>query len=318
MHFTDMPIELFQDDRLNRSNLVKSLARAYNSSTFRTNGFIWALNGQWGAGKTSFIELFCLHLTHLEMARLSDTEPTSNCLAKSVTTDDLVRMAAAYKLVAPAVKRYAGAPEESRWYDPHRIAEFGRLTATVEERDDADHYWRLKRALDRDSKHIIVKFNPWIFAGRSELATALFSEIGRAIGTQLDKDAKRSFAKLLVRLSTLSAPVSALTGMMAPIAGPIMKLGLDGLGAYAASLLDGQPIDELKLELSDSLSLLRDKSVLVIIDDLDRLQVDEFVEIVSLLKTLCQLSNINYLLIYDDEIAEKATSSKLLSQNLRG
>ena len=29
-----------------------------------------------------------------------------------------------------------------------------------------------------------------------------------------------------------------------------------------------------------------------------------------------QLSNINYLLIYDDEIAEKATSSKLLSQNL--
>jgi hypothetical protein len=179
----------------------------------------------------------------------------------------------------------------------------------------ADRYWRLKHEVETHRHTIILHFSPWLISGRAELKSALLSDLGRALGTRLGEDVTQAFGKILKRLMEF-----------APIAGAGLDIAAHGIGAggllraagdwsqkIAAKLIAGPSLDDLKRDLFRLLSRLDGQQILVVIDDIDRLTPVEALEMVSPVKSLADLPNVIYLLVYEEErlsqLIREATSA---------
>ena len=67
MRYSDRPITRPGDDALGRSGFALEVARSIDNLTIANEGFVMALVGEWGSGKTSVIELIVRYLRHIEM-----------------------------------------------------------------------------------------------------------------------------------------------------------------------------------------------------------------------------------------------------------
>jgi predicted KAP-like P-loop ATPase len=147
----------------------------------------------------------------------------------------------------------------------------------------------------------VVRFSPWLIAGKAELATALLSELARALGKPFGEDIKRAFGKLIARLAEF-LPVAG--------AGFDWATGYGVGGAFTAggmwsrniakTMTSGPTLDDLRRVLRNMLRRLNNQQVLVIVDDIDRLTPREALEMVSLVKSVGDLPNVIYLLSYHD------------------
>jgi hypothetical protein len=73
VRYSDRPILRPGQDALGRANFSLALARAIDQLVIAQEGFVIAILGEWGSGKSSVIELILRFLTHLEMERASQT-----------------------------------------------------------------------------------------------------------------------------------------------------------------------------------------------------------------------------------------------------
>jgi predicted KAP-like P-loop ATPase len=148
-----------------------------------------------------------------------------------------------------------------------------------------------------------------LIAGRSELATALLSELARALGEKLGPGIQKAFASLLGRLGELApiagAGIDLATGSGA---GKIVSAGITWSSKAATAQTTGPTLEELRERLRSLLRALKDKRILVIIDDLDRLMPNEAKEMIGLVKSLGDLPNVIYLLSYDEKNLTKLIS----------
>ena len=180
--------------------------------------------------------------------------------------------------------------------------------------------------LPKDQQPTIINFRPWLIGNRDALITSLFDELSR----QLDQvalsggdatrisvtkakeagEALRRFLHGLGRAGSLIEFVGEASGI-----GPIK---LVGKGAKAAADAAGKepappPLSELKDKLVTSLRELGHRFVITI-DDVDRLEPAELIEILRLVRSVVDLPNVIYLLCYDrDTLAhsiEKAAGIK--------
>jgi len=139
---------------------------------------------------------------------------------------------------------------------------------------------------------VVVRFNPWWFSGRVDIAAAFFDQM-RAIFEKwsVRGEQARDYAAQLARV------VGAVT--------------LTGAGEAAAELLQSKPADvpELKQKLSDALTG-QDKRLLIVIDDIDRLTEDEVAELFAVIKGLADFPNTIYVLAFDREQVAKALSRR--------
>ena len=71
---------------------------------------------------------------------------------------------------------------------------------------------------------------------------------------------------------------------------------------------NGIPLDDLKSKVSEHLRETNQK-IVVVIDDVDRLDPDEIRMMMKLVRSIADFSNIIYILCYDDEIVEKALTT---------
>jgi hypothetical protein len=71
MRYSDKPITRVRQDLLGRAGFSLSLARAIDNLSVAGEGFVIAVIGEWGFGKTSVINLVCRYLLDLEMERAS-------------------------------------------------------------------------------------------------------------------------------------------------------------------------------------------------------------------------------------------------------
>jgi predicted KAP-like P-loop ATPase len=58
MRYSDRPISKPSEDLLGRSGFALQLARAIDQLTIANEGFVIAILGAWGSGKTSVIEFW--------------------------------------------------------------------------------------------------------------------------------------------------------------------------------------------------------------------------------------------------------------------
>lgn len=160
----------------------------------------------------------------------------------------------------------------------------------------------------------VINFRPWLIGQRDALIASLFRELSN----QIDRvaleggDASRiSVAKAKETGEALRRFVGGLSkaGEFVEFAGdasgfgPIKLIG-KGLGAIDG-WVNGKPVSpalaDLKDQLAQSLRELGHRFIITI-DDVDRLEPSEILEIIRLVRSVVDLPNIIYLLCYDSEI----------------
>lgn len=142
------------------------------------------------------------------------------------------------------------------------------------------------------SNVFVMQFNPWLFQGRDDLIKTFFDELSAQLGYSMGSDLQST-------LSAFDKYRSAVTDASEHI--------IPGLGLLAKLIPTINPpsILILKKKLEDKLKHL-DGAVVVLIDELDRIEEDEIRSMARLIKAVGDLPNISYLVAYDRERVEKA------------
>jgi energy-coupling factor transporter ATP-binding protein EcfA2 len=157
---------------------------------------------------------------------------------------------------------------------------------------------------------VVVRFNPWLVSGTNDLVIQFFAEL---LGT-INEDHEVTKNLINYDLTKLLASYGA---YLSPLADSIMP----GLG-----VLSGAAVNSLKKAISrdSSLQNLRKKicrelsylgiPVIVLIDELDRVEDDEIRRVAQLIKAVADFPNISYLVAYDAERVMSALGSGTIEQ----
>lgn len=136
----------------------------------------------------------------------------------------------------------------------------------------------------------VVEFNPWMCRTPEQLINDFFSSLSHQLSKQYSSLAHpiKNYARYL---NNISIPAS-----------PLFSVKMSNF-FYEGSLF------ERKKKLSEKL-LKIDKRVIVIIDDIDRLEREEVFEVLRLIRNTADLCNVIYLVAYDKEYVTSVLNEK--------
>lgn len=151
---------------------------------------------------------------------------------------------------------------------------------------------------DHDEAPAVLRFNPWLFSRADDLMRRFFSELGAQLG-QGEHKALKNVAKAFAVLAESMAPLSPVPGT-----NPLAKLltALTNYWTKPASLL--QTRNRLTRALSESGARL-----VVLIDDIDRLEPGEIREVMRLVRLTSDFPNLVFLLAFDRRRVAKSVGN---------
>jgi len=157
------------------------------------------------------------------------------------------------------------------------------------------------RSLPKDSRPVLVDFNPWWFSGRNQLAGQLLAQFKASVPDGLEKF--RALGDLLAKYSQAVSKVI------------VFATGLPWLDRPVNAILrrlKQQPKDvpALKKEISRALNAGSQRFVFFI-DDIDRLTPDEILELFKVIKALADFPNVVYVLFFDRDIVADSLTAAL-------
>ena len=156
----------------------------------------------------------------------------------------------------------------------------------------------------KNTDHVVVAtLNPWLFKGRDELLAAFFAELRDALGRSPQEHAR----ELVAAMDTYREAIT--------VAGHFAALAADAAGAGGlaipgrAALKQALNLIRKPKELSpqEERRKLEQKlanakiAVVVLIDELDRVEDDEVRAVAQLVKAIGDIKGISYLVAYDPE-----------------
>lgn len=163
----------------------------------------------------------------------------------------------------------------------------------------------------RSGNAVVANFVPWLVGSRDALLDQLFSVLEKTVADQRAEegdttDTTVNAAKAgLAWFRNYSGAVSGV-GRLVEVAG---NVGLVPGGVVAGKAIRGvsetmkekiheQTIEEVKERTSTALSRLQ-RRIVIVIDDLDRLEPKEAVEVLRLVQAVADFPNVTYILSYD-------------------
>lgn len=200
----------------------------------------------------------------------------------------------------------------------------------------------LSHLRQKDSlKPTIIEFSPWEWAAQEKITKAFFDEVSRAIGRQDKSEASKKTAEIFKKygdylaageavLSETSSSIpivltflagigffstwqdnNIITAVICIIAALIVPIKwgtekLKAISGYFEEKSKGleQSLDEIRSDLKSQLAK-RDAPILIVMDDLDRLNTPELRMIFQLIKANIEFPNVTFLLIFQKDIVEK-------------
>lgn len=155
----------------------------------------------------------------------------------------------------------------------------------------------------KSSNFLIIKFNPWNFSDQNELITDFFNSIADELehkekekGKDAAKKIRNYFSRLLKRSELAIAPEASFLGFKLKL-GTIYKIG------------GGNTLEKQKEAINELLKGI-DKRIVVVIDDIDRLDSQETRLVLKLVKMTANFENTIFLLAYDRGRVGKMISDK--------
>nr|VFJ91792.1 MAG: KAP family P-loop domain-containing protein [Candidatus Kentron sp. LFY] len=153
----------------------------------------------------------------------------------------------------------------------------------------------IEAAAKENDSVIVVRFNPWLFGNVESLLPGFFEVLAEALDTKLITKGEK-----LGGFISKSAPGIAST------------VGMDGLGNAVGAFLHGPDMMKLRNRIEKALEKAK-KRVLVMIDDMDRLEKAEIQVIFKLVRLVADFDHTAYILAFDKDIVAAS-----LSENYSG
>jgi hypothetical protein len=188
----------------------------------------------------------------------------------------------------------------------------------------------MHKSLDKDSSEgavglVVVSFSPWLITNRTALVSAFFAQILDAITkaekrlprnwSLFRKGAAKKLSQARKQLNRFSKVVSIASTAATPFDPTMVSAVAAGSSTAVTQLTDqsGKPdktLEALKIELTDALAGIAKEDasfkILVLIDDLDRLDPGDALEVLRLVKAVGDFPAITYLLAYDRSAIARA------------
>lgn len=160
----------------------------------------------------------------------------------------------------------------------------------------------IKRELTAHSHIVCVEFNPWRFGDETQLLINFFTTLADALGTSLPSR-KEKIGRAM--RDYLSSVIGAVT-ISPSIAGTsVLEVNLGDAAKEIGDKLASVSLDEQKKKIE---GILRDeiKRVVVLMDDIDRLEKTEVQAVFRLVKLTADFAYTTYILAFDDERVAEA------------
>jgi predicted KAP-like P-loop ATPase len=149
------------------------------------------------------------------------------------------------------------------------------------------------------------------FHGEEALTLAFLQALNGALEKGLKDKARELLPKIGKKLLQAGPVIGpAVNAATASVGGAVASGALDFAQKFFAA---GDSIEKTFHQLSEALAKQK-KRFLVIIDDIDRLTPDEALLVFRLVKSVGQLPNVMYLLVFDRQLAEKAAKDRYPSE----
>lgn len=149
---------------------------------------------------------------------------------------------------------------------------------------------------------VLVRFNPWLYGTQETLLAWFFATLAKALKTAplLSRETRDSAAKAITDLGNVSAPLLSLS-LGSPLVGGLWKFLTTRVAAMVGwgqrDLAEQKRLAENALKQLSAVNPRR--RVVVLLDDLDRLDGEEVRLVLKLVKLLADLPNISYLIAMD-------------------
>lgn len=158
----------------------------------------------------------------------------------------------------------------------------------------------MEEAIRRHERVVVVRFNPWHFGSEQLLLRGFFSSLAQAVGKKLSTRAE-ALGELLKRYGSVLS--------IASVSLPGVELGAGDAAAGLGEAMSAVELDELRSRVE---AYLREGGirVVVLIDDIDRLDRSEVQAIFKLVKLSAGFDYTSYVLAFDDSMVAAALGEK--------
>ncbi|MGC4407298.1 hypothetical protein D4A92_17680 [Rhizobium rosettiformans] len=180
----------------------------------------------------------------------------------------------------------------------------------------------LRSSLETDQKPHVVTLAPWLIGDSRDLVSALIASMAPILADLEAKDPARKWyarkakvakaADLLKGYAVMTGrglgPLAKMAGLAVPglsIVGEAIELGTSTIGG-----LKGPSETQVKESIANRIRELNARFI-VLIDDLDRLEPHQAVEVVRLVRSVADFPNVAYVLCYDRAILGHALETGL-------
>ena len=156
-----------------------------------------------------------------------------------------------------------------------------------------------------DKKHIVIRFNPWNYSDQNQLITQFFRQLSVVLRRPDYADDAKKAGEKLETYAKFFEPL-ALIPTVGPFASLLSKV-FKNLGSATKSWGDqkSNDLNVIRAELNELLGKQPHK-IIVVIDDIDRLNDVEIRQIFQLIKSLGDFPNTIYLLAFDKNVVINA------------
>lgn len=171
------------------------------------------------------------------------------------------------------------------------------------------HAPKIDRALINDNI-IVFKFNPWRFPDEHQLLKSYFYSLAERLDSSLETT-REKVGNLIKRYAALLSPVDAI---QYEVEGVSVKPKTVETAKKIGEILSESELDAVKAKLGQLLDEC-DKRIVVIMDDIDRLDKEEIQAIFRLVKLTADFPNTVYILSCDIERVAEALAERYGSKD---
>lgn len=152
-----------------------------------------------------------------------------------------------------------------------------------------------------DHKAVVVRFNPWAYTDQASMVRGLLIQLASEVSAILPEEERQDVISSKDKLNGLLEKYGGLTGAI----NTNLEKGVSAL----SKLITQDSVDDIRKRVEEIIKACN-KRVIVVVDDVDRLDQDEIFQLFKLIKIITNFDRVTYLIAFDDIAVSKALKKR--------